>query len=80
MTRRSIVSPLAAFAATVAVGLPITAGHAQSGPRTITVTNGKGKIVFDDLAPRGMKRGKLSLGIASCRPSRCTSTASRPGR
>ena len=65
MTRRSIVLPLAALAAlaaTGAVGPPITAGHAQSGPRTITVTNGKEKTVFDDLPPRGMKRGKLSLG------------------
>ena len=63
MTRRSIVLPLAALAATGAVvALPITASDAQSGPRTITVTNGKGKMVFDDLPPLGMKHGKLSLG------------------
>ena len=61
MTRSSIVLPLAALAAIGAL-LPIAAGHAQSGPRTITVTNGKGKLVFDDLQPRGMKHGKLSLG------------------
>jgi hypothetical protein len=63
MTRRSIVLPLAAVAAAAAVTLPVAAGHAQSAPRTITVTNGKaGKMVFDDLPPLGMKRGKLSLG------------------
>jgi hypothetical protein len=62
MTRRSIVLPLAAVAAAAAVALPVATGNAQSAPRTITVTNGKGKMVFDDLPPLGMKRGKLSLG------------------
>jgi hypothetical protein len=62
MTRRSIVLPFAALAATAAVALPIAAGSAQSGPRTITVTNGKGRMVFDDVPPLGMKHGKLSLG------------------
>jgi hypothetical protein len=62
MIRRSIVLPLAAIAAGAAVALPIAAGNAQSQPRTITVTNGKGKMVFDDLPPIGIKHGKLSLG------------------
>jgi hypothetical protein len=62
MTRRSIVLPLAALVATGAVALPIAVGHAQSGPRTITVTIGTAKMVFDDLPPLGMKHGKLSLG------------------
>jgi hypothetical protein len=62
MTRRLIVLPLAALAATGAVALPIAVGHAQSGPRTITITTGKEKMVFDDLPPLGMKHGKLSLG------------------
>jgi hypothetical protein len=75
MTRRSIVLSLAALAATAAVALPITASSADhrhgavhrrgpAGPpeRTITVTNGKGKMVFADVAPLGMKHGKLSLG------------------
>ena len=62
MTRRSIVLSLAALAATAAVALPITASSADPPERTITVTNGKGKMVFADVAPLGMKHGKLSLG------------------
>jgi hypothetical protein len=62
MTRRSIVLPLAALAASGAVALPIAVSHAQSGPRTITSTYSKEKIAFDDLPPLGMKHGKLSLG------------------
>lgn len=62
MTRRSIVLPLAALAAGAAVAMPVAAGSAQSTPRTITVTDGKGMIVFDDLPPLGIKHGKVSLG------------------
>jgi hypothetical protein len=62
MRRRSIVLPLAALATTAAIALPTAVGNAQAAPRSITVTNGKAKMTFDDLAPLGMKRGKLSLG------------------
>jgi hypothetical protein len=62
MTRRSIVLSLAALATTAAVALPITVSSADPPARTITVTNGKSKMVFADVAPLGMKRGKLSLG------------------
>ena len=60
MKRRWIALPLAAAAAAAAV--PVTAGHAQSSPRTITMTHGKEKMSFDDLAPKTIKRGRLSIG------------------
>lgn len=63
MTRRSILIPLAAFAAAAVAALPIAAGNAQSTPRTLTLTYAEpGKTQFDDIAPRGMKRGQLSIG------------------
>ncbi|MDQ3722900.1 MAG: hypothetical protein M3376_07515 [Actinomycetota bacterium] len=63
MIRRRAVLPLAALATAAAVALPIAAGSAQSAPRTITaIAVGKEKMVFDDIAPRGLNRGRLSLG------------------
>ncbi|MEJ7797039.1 MAG: hypothetical protein WKF42_00975 [Solirubrobacteraceae bacterium] len=63
MTRRSILLPLAAVAAACAAALPIAAGNAQSGPRTITLTYAKpAKTFIDDVAPRTTGRGKVSIG------------------
>jgi len=62
MTRRTLLMPVAAIAVAGAVALPITAGSAQSGPRTFTVTNGKETMFLDDVAPRTLKRGRLTMG------------------
>ncbi|CAN5596179.1 hypothetical protein BH20ACT17_BH20ACT17_02010 [soil metagenome] len=62
MTRRTLLMPVAALAVAGAVALPITAGSAQSGPRTFTVTNGKETMFLDDVAPRTLKRGRLTMG------------------
>jgi hypothetical protein len=63
MTRRSVLIPVAAFVAAAAVALPIAGGSAQSPSRTLMLTSGKPeKSQFDDVAPRTMKRGQLSIG------------------
>lgn len=62
MTRRTLLMPVAAIAVAGAVALPITAGSAQSGPRTFTITNGKETMFLDDVAPRTLKRGRLTMG------------------
>jgi hypothetical protein len=62
MHRRRLAVPLAAAIVAAAVAIPVATGSAQSAPRTLTVVNGKETTVFDDLAPRGMKRGRLSQG------------------
>ncbi len=63
MTRRSILLPLAAVAVAGAVALPIATGGAQSAPRTIALTYAQpGKSLIDDIAPRTIKRGQVSIG------------------
>jgi hypothetical protein len=63
MTRRSVLIPIAAFAAAAAAVLPLATGSAQPTPRTLTLTYAKPDTSqFDDVEPRTMKRGQLSIG------------------
>ena len=63
MTRRPILLCLAALAAAGAAALPIAAGSAQTQPTTIVLTYAKpDKTFIDDVAPRTLKRGRLTMG------------------
>ncbi len=55
-----LVPPI--LAAAIAIGVLAAPGDAQTGGRTITIAKGKETQTFSDVAPAGIKRGRVSLG------------------
>ena len=63
MPRRPILLPLVAAIGATAVALPLASQGAEPAGRTIDVTFASGGTArFDDLAPRGLKRERVSMG------------------
>jgi hypothetical protein len=63
MSRRLILLPLVAAIGATAVALPLASHGAEPAGRTIDVTFASGGTAsFDDLAPRGLKRERVSMG------------------
>ena len=61
--RRTIAAVSAGAAALAAAAVFAGAPHAQSAPRVLLVKEvGQPAIVLDDIGPKGMRTGKLSLG------------------
>jgi hypothetical protein len=63
MSRRPILLPLVAAIGATAIALPLASHGAEPAGRTIDVTFASGGTArFDDLAPRGLKRERVSMG------------------
>ena len=62
MSRRIAAVTAALAAAGLTAGLVADSGRAQDPGRTITITPVKGSEAFNDVAPKGVRRGKTSLG------------------
>jgi hypothetical protein len=61
--RRITIAAATAGAATLAAAVLAGAPHAQSAPTVLLVKEvGRAAIVLDDLGPKGMRKGKFSLG------------------
>ena len=62
MSRRTAAVTAALAAAGLAAGLAADSGRAQDPGRTYTITYGKTYGTASDLAPKGLGRGKASVG------------------
>jgi hypothetical protein len=62
MSRRTAAVTAALAAAGLAAGLVADSGRAQDPGRTVTITYLKGSESSVDAAPKGLRRGKASLG------------------
>jgi hypothetical protein len=63
MLRRPVLLSLVAAIGGTAVALPLASQGAEPAGRTINVTFASGGTArFDDLAPRGLKRERVSMG------------------
>lgn len=62
MSRRIVAVAAALATAGLAVGVLVDSGRAQSAGRTITITEGKTVGAAADVEPKGLGRGRGSLG------------------
>jgi hypothetical protein len=62
MSRRTAAVTAVLAATGLAAGLVADSGRAQDPGRTFTITQVRGNEAFADIAPKGVRRGRASLG------------------